>query len=366
MTCFLPHFNLATAKDVVDIMTGAKQDSDGSQPSSHRVLIDPITMLWNQSLPVEVAESLASLPSQAAPKTPAKPVRRLLKMAAEIALDDLLPDANAQAYDQLYSVLDGQVAQYKNTVKHNVADSLTADIRRVTANRLTKQSTESVRQVAADDRTVVDAFRLAVRAYGAAIANGYAKRLAVEAGDEDEDFDIYAAKARVAALAMIPEVADQVESTADQIVKDWFSVLHAPIRGLSEERRSTYDDIRLQAKDPQEIDLVVPVSRIEMTTKVEGGKATPVATRDRHVLSDSNGAYPVDLNVWELKVLDTEMARDSAVAWYRNPSSASKDAVHVPWWDGQRWRSMQPDFIFFSTKADGSVASSIVDPMATT
>lgn len=364
VTCFLPRFDLNTAKDIADIMTGTKQDADGPQPPpSRRVLIDPKTMLWNESLPSEVAECLASLPSKAAPKAPTKPIKRLLKMAAEIALDELLPDANAQAHQKVYAVLDGQAAQHKDVVDTNVADILTADIRRITANRITQQATESLRQISADDRTVDDAFRLAIRAYGAAIANGYAKRLAVHAADDDEDFDIYAAKASVAALAAIPGVLDQIEATADRIVKDWFSLLHATIKGLSEERRSAYDDIRQQAKDPQEIDLVVPTSRIEMTTEVENGQTRAAPTRDRHVLSDENGSYPVGkLGGWERTVLDTEMDREAAVAWYRNPSSASKDAVHVPWCDGQKWRSMQPDFIFFSAKADGSLAASIVDP----
>ncbi len=365
VTCFLPHFDLGTAKDVADIMTGEKPEPDGPQPPpGGRVLIDPVTMLWNDALPSTVAECLGSLPSKATPKAPAKPIKRLLNMAAEIALDELLPDANAQAHEKLYAVLDGQTAQRRQLVQANVKDILTADIRRITADRITRQATEALRQIAADDRTVDDAFRVATRAFGVAIANGYAKKLALEAADDEEDFDIYAAKAKLAALAMIPGVLEQVEATADRIVNDWFSSLHATIKGLNEERRAAYDEIREQAKEPQEIDLVLPASRIEMTTETGNGKSTPLPTRERHVLCDSHGNYPVGkLGGWEIAVLDTEMARGAAVAWYRNPSSASKDAIRVPWRDDQgKWRSMQPDFIFFSTRADGTLAASIVDP----
>jgi type III restriction enzyme len=61
-------------------------------------------------------------------------------------------------------------------------------------------------------------------------------------------------------------------------------------------------------------------------------------------------------------VLDTEIGRNNTVAWYRNPSSATKDAVQIPWHDGDRWRSTQPDFLFFVEKADGQMAPALVDP----
>jgi type III restriction enzyme len=100
-----------------------------------------------------------------------------------------------------------------------------------------------------------------------------------------------------------------------------------------------------------------------MTAELEHGLTQPLPIRDRHVLCDADGNYPVGkLRDWEMRVLDTEMGRDNAVAWYRNRSSAAKDAIQVPWRDGERWRSMQPDFIFFSTKADGTLTASIVDP----
>ena len=67
-------------------------------------------------------------------------------------------------------------------------------------------------------------------------------------------------------------------------------------------------------------------------------------TREKHVLADDQGRYPIGkLGGWEVTVLDTEIARDNTVAWYRNPSSPTKDAVQIPWNDGERWRSMQPD-----------------------
>ena len=76
---------------------------------------------------------------------------------------------------------------------------------------------------ASDERTIDDALlTMATRAFGVAVANGYAKRLAIKEADGDDDaLDIYAAKARVAALATLPVVVAQVEAAAEQIITEW-------------------------------------------------------------------------------------------------------------------------------------------------
>lgn len=365
VTCFLPHFDLATAKHVADVMTGVEQEGDGPGPlTTGRVLIEPVTMLWNESIPAEVKDCFVNLPSKSSPKAPAKPTKRLLNLAAEIAIDELRPNPTREAYDKLFAVLDGQLAQHKTDVDKNVAAVLTAEIKRITANRLAGELSEASRRLASDEPTVDDAFRTATRAFGVAIANGYAKRLAIkEADDDDEALDLYAAKARVAALAMLPAVVEQVEAAAEQIITGWFAALHAAIKALPDERRSAYDEIKQQAKEPQLVDVVAPVSRIEMTYELDGDKKTPLPTRERHVLSDAQGHYPVGkLRRWEVTVLDTELGRESTIAWYRNPSSPTRDSVQVPWHDGERWRSMQPDFVFFAQNGAGQIAPVIVDP----
>jgi type III restriction enzyme len=364
VTCFLPHFDLATATLVADIMTGVNHDTDGpAPPSTGRVLIEPVTMTWNEFLPAGVKACFATLPSKASPRAPAKPTKRLLNLAAEIALDDLGPSPTQDAQEHLFAVLDGQLAQHEAEVDKNVDAILTAEIKRITANRLSNQTSEVGRQLAADDRTVDDAFKAATRAFGVAVANGYAKRFALKDANIDEDFDIQAAKARVAALASIPSVVEQVEVAAEQKVGQWFAALHAAIKTLSEERRTAYDEIKQQAKEPQAVDVVVPVSRIEMTYEVDGDQMTALPMREKHVLADEQGLYPIGrLGRWEIQVLDAEIRRDNTMAWYRNPSSATKDAVQIPWHDGQRWRSMQPDFLFFVKKTDGEVVPAIVDP----
>jgi len=286
-----------------------------------------------------------------------------LSLAVELAIDALVADPNQEAQEMLYGVMNGQMAQHKKKLEVNVGEILTADIRRLTASRLDEDATETTRELEADDQTVDDAFRVAVRAFGAAVANGYAKSLALEEAEDDEGFDIFNAKARVAALVQIPGVVEAVDAAADGQVKKWFAAHRAKIKNLNEERQAAYDTIKLQSKDPEEIDMIVPVSRIENTWALEGDKKVPLPTRQKHILVDDEGNFPIEkLLDWETAVLDTELEREDTVAWYRDPSTVSKHALQIPWNDGQRWRSVQPDFIFFTRLADGAIGASIVDP----
>lgn len=58
------------------------------------------------------------------------------------------------------------------------------------------------------------------------------------------------------------------------------------------------------------------------------------------------------------------MIRNGAVAWYRNPSRPGPDALTAVYYDdvAGRWRSVQPDFIFFLRDSEGAMRASIIDP----
>ena len=85
-----------------------------------------------------------------------------------------------------------------------------------------------------------------------------------------------------------------------------------------------------------------------------------------HIYSDSNGNFPAKLNNWESRVIATETARPSFVAWYRNglsPQRATPNSLRIAYQDeSEHWRSMQVDFIIISKRQDGTLAASIVDP----
>jgi type III restriction enzyme len=88
--------------------------------------------------------------------------------------------------------------------------------------------------------------------------------------------------------------------------------------------------------------------------------------RSKHMLSDANGNCPIGgLNSWEKTVVDIEWNRRGVevLGWYRNPSQATENAIKVPYQksDGT-WSSLQPDFVFFTRKSDGSIAAALLEP----
>ncbi len=365
VSCFLPFFDQPTATDVALVLTGQKTDADDPDTVANRglgrkVVTSPVTMTWNAAVPEEVRDSLVKLPSEATPRGSVKPIKRLLSLAAAIALDGLMEKPNEQAHHELYNVLNGQMAQHQDLVAQGVDAIWTAEIHRLSTRIADGSLLEMTRQERADDRTVDDAYRSASRALGAAIANGYARRLAFAARDEGDDVDFHDAKARIAALLMIDGVREAVDQEAEKTARTWLSRLRVEIKGLSEERRAVYDELTRQDREPQLVEIVPREARIESTRDAEN---TLLPWRVKHLQADADGNFPVGLlNGWELAVVDAELARPGIVGWYRNPSIATTEALQVPYQLGNTWKAMQPDFIFFSRKQDGALTASIVDP----
>ncbi len=364
VTCLLAHFNQKTAVTVANRLTGKIKADDVDTESivpGRKVLIAPIELRWNAKVGDDVRGFVSTLPSEPKPNPQAKPVRRLLTLAGALSRDELMAAPNETALSALFQVLDGQMAQHQLAVDGEVDAILKADIFRVTASMVDQSTAEERRQVAADARTVDDAFRIATRGLGAAVANGYAKHAAQKEAAGGE-LDLVQARAEVAALIRLPGVLSAVEDYAEKLAKQWLGKYRVSILALSEERQATYTLIRAQARTPEHQDTTLP-DVLQEESKNEDGELFD--TRPWHVLSDDAGNYPIgslSKSAWERDVVDIELARPNVVAWYRNPSHATGQAIRVPYKVGEDWKSLQPDFIFVTRSADGTLAASIVDP----
>jgi type III restriction enzyme len=89
-----------------------------------------------------------------------------------------------------------------------------------------------------------------------------------------------------------------------------------------------------------------------------------VLTRTKHLLSAEDGTCPIDMNDLERAVLDQEMEQPGAVAWYRNPSRATKESLAISYKDTSTgpYKAVRPDFLFFAEKHDGAIVANIIDP----
>jgi hypothetical protein len=189
------------------------------------------------------------------------------------------------------------------------------------------------------------------------LARKYADHIAVAERDDDGLFDAHVI---VAAVAKVDGVAEELDREADALAGKWFGDYRVAIKGLPDERRAVYDEIKGMSPNPQQIEILRPRVRTEETEDADGKK---LQTRTRHLMSDAKGEFPVgSLNQWEIPVLDAEMSRPGFLGWYRNRSRPSDDALAIAYQDGSsHWRRMCPDFLFFHGDNAG-VRVSIVDP----
>ena len=154
--------------------------------------------------------------------------------------------------------------------------------------------------------------------------------------------------------------SDELDQEADRIAKRWFDKYRVAIKGLTDERRAEYDEIKGMSPEPQVIEVKRPRIRTEETEDADGNALEP---RTGHLMSDGSGNFPVgSLNKWEIEVLDKEMGRSDFQAWYRNPPRPSGDSLTIAYQNARgQWRRMCPDFLFFHGDSE-KMRVSIVDP----
>lgn len=359
VACLLPHFDRRTASRVAEAMLGDREhDVDGTGGGAgRRVLLAPVDMGVNEAIPEVVWKAFDELPSQTLPRKAARPVRRLAALAQALSRDGLITDARKLAYRGLFAKLDGLMIQYKEEVA-----AASKGILEVQGETLVARVVGEVFEYlpfaeVADERSVEADFRAACRIFMADLARKYADHLAI--GDEADD-SLFDAHVKVAALAHVDGISDELDREADRIAKRWFGEYRVAIKGLTDERRAVYDEIKGMSPEPQMIDVKRPRIRAEETEDEHGDM---LETRTGQLMSDDSGNFPVvSLNNWEIEVVDKEMGRSGFQAWYRNPPRPSGDALAIAYQNAQgQWRRMCPDFLFFHGDTDKTKVS-IVDP----
>lgn len=355
--CILPRFNKTTASLVLEKIMG--NDLTDGDATGQRVLIDPQLMTPNSAIPDEVWELFQSLPAETLPRKHANPIKRVTSLAHALAADRLVPDAGKIAHDRLHGVLNGLAAQYVKDLDKTIEDVLT-----VAGGTVRGQARHGLRRdeswtEIADDRAIQDSYRTGARTITPDIARTYVEHLTEDAEDEDAYRDAYV---RVAGIAMLPQTRPALDAEAEKISREWLDHYRVNIKDLPESRQSLYAEITAMSTDPQLIPMALPKNRQEETKRAVGDAEQLLERRALHLLSTPDGMFPVGkLNPDEIEVLDNEMGRPGALAWYRNPTGG-RDSMSIAYQDRHgEWRTLRPDFLFFSDSAHG-VRASIVDP----
>lgn len=370
-SCYLPHFNKETAKRVAEEIMGIREPLSGERGAAvSKVMLKPVTLQRNQDVPHEVFQLIQGLPSFAKPAAAPRPVKRILKAAQALAQDDLVPDADKIAHEEMFKVLDFITENNADAVEEQAKKIMTADIMRILVERGEEKATDSTDTRDADAATVDDALRHLRRLITASAVNRYLSRnmqAAInEAYEEAKDpaaVDITAIRAQVAALAFIDtDVQKPVEDAADTLTRYWLTTKAKDIANLPDSRKPTYEAIQDMAREPEQV--AIEIKTDERVDCVDTDlKLLP--NEKKHLLSTADGDYPLEMqmakNRWERATIRHEQSLDGLEGWYRNPSAAGKNSLRIAHKSGDIWKSVQPDFVFVHSK-DGQLLPSLVDP----
>ncbi|MGY9709630.1 DEAD/DEAH box helicase [Citrobacter freundii] len=360
--CLLPRFNTKTVRDVVNTLLSG----DDTSPPTGRILINPMEMKPNTAISISIWEAFEALPSQTRPQKGAKPARRLTALAQELVDDGIVEGAGRKAHAALHVALDKFQAENAEKVESKRNSVLVVDGKAVIASLKNKAMTFNEFWEEADVAVIDDAYRRATRIFSPDISRTYVEYLADKVSKREEDPEGYLeaimeARVTVAALGLVMEVQAYFDAVADNLAKAWLIEYSPKIKALKHERQEAYRQIIEMSTEPQDVALVRPDSKFEMTKMREGEKETELPIWKNHLLCDESGNYPAHLNNWETIILEAESKSKGAVCWYRNPQNPGQSSLGVAYVEAEQYKIVRPDFLFFAVQ-DSEVVVDLIDP----
>jgi hypothetical protein len=361
VACYLPLFDRKTLDGIKAELEGNGRDPDAAVGAE--VVRAPAIFGRNPFLDPAVFDFVETLPSIPTPDSFASPLRRA-KTLARLLADDvsgsaLLLDAGKTLTKRINLRLDGLAVEQAEAVAAGAEDLRTTNMS-VTivdvAGAETGAETTSIathyRDIDRDARRLINSIKEGVgRDY-------YAHRVSKE-----PDVDKLDVRIEVAALLGVDGVVAEIEATATKYVQEHLAKSKAEIKNTTGATRDAYRKVEEQTSLPEKVDIELRDNELG-ATKDAAGDDLPTFTG--HLYAGADGTFPARLNDWETTVIETEIARPSFVAWYRNPSRATANALRIAYQDDTgKWSSLQVDFLVISKKADGTYGASIVDPHGT-
>ncbi len=360
VACFLPNFNRSALSVIKAELEGAGKGA-ADVTTGADVIRKPAVFGRSAGTPSEVFDFIETLPSIPSPDSLVSPIRRARGLAKLLTDDSggtaLLPGAGALLTKVLNARLDGLAAEYADQVAVNVEDLKTTDIHRSRLDAMGEELPATSRQIATHVADLDRDTRRLLRSLKEGAGVAYYKHRVQKAEPGADRLDI---RVEIAALLMIGEATESVESAATKWVQDRLDEFAVDIKNTTGATRDAYRRVQEQAVTPEPVTVDL---RDNLAVATVDGDGEPLPTCTGHIYCDSDGSFPAQLNSWETDVLETEIGHQSFVGWYRNPSRATPAALRIAYQDdSENWTSVQPDFVVISRRDDDSLAASIIDP----
>lgn len=358
--CFLPKFDRAKLGMIKAELEGAGTHN-GDQAIGAAVIRDPKVFERNSALDPAVFTILESLTCLTTPDVLASPLRRA-RVLAQLLTDNnrgsaMLADAGQQLTKALNSRLDGLDAEHREQVEVNIKDIRSLRLHQSRLSIVGEELGDDTREIAIHYDDVNREVRKIIKSVKEGAGQNYLAHRVAKAGEGADKFET---RLEVAALLMIDGVISALDDAATKWVRDRLTQFSAEIKNTTGAAQSAFLRVQEQTVEPEPVDLIL---RDNLTAATRDGEGDLLPTYPGHLFADDDGEYPVSLNEWERRVVETEIRRPSFVGWYRNPGPPTAAAVRIAYQtDEGAWTSLQPDFIIVSRKDDGSFGLAILDP----
>lgn len=359
VACYLPLFKRKALDAIKDELEGRGKDN-GENRVGPNVVRDPKVFERNPQLDSAVFDFVETLPSIPTPDKLASPLRRAKHLVRLLADDAsgiaLLPNADALLTDTLNARIDGLAAEHAKTVKANIQDFRKAEVRRSTVTTTGEDTGTSTRTIDTHHKDMDRDARRVINAVKEGVGRAcYSDRVKKSKPGVDK-LDI---RIEVAAVLRIDGVVADIEETATKFVREHLSKFAVEIKNTTGATRDAFRKVQEQTTQPEPVTIELRANE-QAATKDSSGD---LPNFKGHLFAGTNGLFPTKLNTWEKRVVETEISRDSFVAWYRNPARAMPNSLRIAYQnDTGKWTSLQIDFLVISRRDDDSLAASIIDP----
>lgn len=347
VSLYLPHYDKKGLENVVNRLTAP--DYDIMPPIKFESGEDSLVL--NRAPERDAVFSiLTDIPSYVVPSLrKSSEVRRLMKLARLLALNEIDPDAPDKATEALLSVLNQEYEKAKHAehFKSVVEEKKKLSVRSVNWRFGTQLSEEDETiELDVSSENIDDLFDMAGRTIGEGL-----HKLWWRARVSEEPTARSKAKLEIFALSQDSEVIRKLEAAAKSTTVEWLGTHRHAVAQLPEGHEQAYTEVRRLASDPEETTITYPQA-------IEVSKSDN--TWNKHLYVDQYALFPASFNSWETKVLEEEIPRDDVIGWLRNPDRKPWSFC-VPYKNGGNWHSLYPDFLIVRSTLAGLVVD-LLDP----
>lgn len=357
VSAYLPGFRTEHVARVVNALTE-------DETVEVDVVVAPVLCKQSLKVPPALFGFLETLPSYTRQKaTFSSRTGQLMRLAAALTEHNLIKQGSAKAKQWIVDQMRAADGQNSSEIDAKVKDimSLTVSTTMVAYGETLLQSVAKS-DTATSERDLESYFLRAKRVLPDGSANWYYNDLC-DAGEDEID-----ASARLTAMADLG-FKDIIEAQAEVLINSWREQYRSEVSRRPRHVREQIEPLWHVGAVPMlpttvELRDVYPAA----TEKVRGNATEAIDTYPGHLYvipegKPNAGQFPVDTSrsSWEAEVLAAELAAETLVGWYRNPSSG-RHALAVPYVFGDKHLLMHPDFLFWHDDGDGKFAMDIVDP----